>query len=112
MAVSIKYIILTTAIIVTIITIITSDIFTPPQGGKYPPPVESRHPPPPTQSTFLYVLVFFKVYTPPKHLSISPQFQIPRNNHDLRVSAYDRPKSNNVIYLCMCGVNLVWDNVA
>jgi len=43
--------------------------------------------PPPIQRNFFSFLMFFNVnlgfahvYTPPKHLTIPPQFQIPRNN--------------------------------
>jgi len=66
MAVSIKYIILTTAIIVTIITIITSDIFTPPQGGKYPPPSWKSTPPSPNSEYFFVCFSVFQGLHPPQ----------------------------------------------
>jgi len=65
---------------------LSSDISTPPVGG-----VREDTPPPLRHSVFfLFLNVFsctFGIHAclhPPKHLSIPPQFQIPRNNPDAK----------------------------
>jgi len=67
-----------------------SDMFTP-QGGKDPPP-QLRDDTTPPRLSVIFLKMFLNLnwglrnnahlYTAPKHLSIPPQFQIPRNNTD------------------------------